>query len=118
MMYPTPLLAEYTDDEGYTIYIYAGAVQGADIINSKGEVRPTARKGTKYIQHPDGRVVETGYWMDWPEEHWDLTMCYRCLSIRQRAQLECVEQSVTWGLREIFELNVNGTPYTRKHSLT
>jgi hypothetical protein len=84
------VVGQYTDGT-YTVYILRVlGMEGFYIIITK-----------KDDPHP----VPAGKWMDFPEEHWDISeQEYYQLFIQTRAEMECKEQIENWVKREFYFL--------------
>ena len=103
------LLAESDDNvlatssqDGYTLEIVDGADQTGLWPNDP------PRAGTMYITSPNGKRVQAGYWMDWPEsgnfnknkkKNGEL---YYSMPKRERAQAEASLQ-LKYGLKKNFD---------------
>jgi hypothetical protein len=93
------VLAEYTDEDGYTSRIVGGVAKGQEFgIGLR-------RYATIYIVAPDGDKVRAGYFMNWPDESYGLTEeAWGKLSWEKRATLETRKQATAYRpLREQFK---------------
>jgi hypothetical protein len=93
------VLAEYTDEDGYTSRIVGGVAKGQEFgIGLR-------RYATIYIVAPDGEKVRAGYFMNWPDESYDLTEeAWGKLSWEKRAAMETRKQATAYRpLREQFK---------------
>jgi len=85
------VLASATDKDGYRIEIHSHVEEPLpDHFKGYNELGYAVdRFGTKYIFAPDGRWVQGGYWMNWPEPEWKIGVgTWLKTPLRKRAQLE------------------------------
>jgi len=96
---PKKLLASFTDPVGYTVRIVGGVKKGQETAMG------VRRYGTIRIYDPAGNNVRSGYFMGWPEPHWNMSLKhYNRLPWERKALLEVMEQATRYkSLREQFE---------------
>lgn len=84
-------LASFKDNDGYTIEIVWGTPP------EKESAMGNRRYGTMFITSPEGKKVQAGYWMNWPEKEWDIVKPrWENMSWEKRAEMEVKQQATKY----------------------
>jgi len=90
---PSGKIASYTDRQSYTVHI-DGMTDPDELA---GRVVSLPRYGAMWITDPEGNTIRSGYWMNWPEDEWNLSeQAWAELSWEQRATLEVKQQATAY----------------------
>lgn len=97
-------LASATDADGYRIEIHHHVDKPADFGHNMDGWK-LKREGTMYIFNPHGKWKQAGYWMNFPEDEWNIGKKeWYAMPLEKRAQMEADWQTHAYSpLKEQFK---------------
>lgn len=87
-------LASATDGDGYRIEIHSHVDKPMTLGGENELGYPIVRSGTMFIFNPENEFVQSGYWMNWPEEDWKIErLAWLKMPLSKRAKMEAEWQT-------------------------